>query len=132
MPKRHVILYVGQWNGREYAFSLDAAHAKSLTESCFAFGDPAVDEYALGNAWAASDDDPGWRIVTRPASLLEVGVSFQHDEEAGPSHVHWQCPYCLKWRSDDWLPDDRLPVLLGCGCQEASRHLLGTRVVNLE
>ena len=129
MVKRDVSLFVGQWNGRDFAYSLDEAGAKDLVESHWAFGDPSENEYAVGESWASAEGEQGWRIVARTVTVTEVGVILDGDEVGSLRHVHWQCPYCHKRYGDEWLADDRLPVLLGCGCQEASRHVLGTRCV---
>jgi hypothetical protein len=132
MLRRDVSLFVGQWNGKDFAYSLDEAGAKHLVESHWAFGDPSEDEYTVGKSWASAEGEQGWRIVARTVAVTEVGVGVDSDEDGSPRHVHWQCPYCHKRYSDEWLADDRLPVLLGCGCQEASRCVLGTRFVGPE
>lgn len=132
MDEKTVTMYVGMWCDKELAYSLYEGQVKSLVESHYNFGDPSEDEYAFGNNWASTGNEKGWRIVSRTVSMLEINVTLDLAGEVSLPHVHWQCPYCRKLYSDEWLPNDRLPVLLGCGCQEASRHLLGIRVVTPE
>ena len=126
MDEKTVTMYVGMWCDKELAYSLYEGQVKSLVESHYNFGDPSEDEYALGNNWASTGNEKGWRIVSRTVSMLEINVTLDLAGEVSLPHVHWQCPYCRKRYSDAWLPDDTLPVLLGCGCEEASKHLLGT------
>ena len=126
MAEKTVTMYIGMWCDKELAYSLHEGHVKSLVESHYAFGDPSEDEYALGNNWATTGSEIGWRIVARTVSMLEIDVTLDLSGEVSLPHVHWQCPYCRKRYSDAWLPDDTLPVLLGCGCEEASKHRLGT------
>ncbi len=127
MISETVTIYVGRWNDREFVFSLEREKAKSLVESHFAFGDPSEDEYALGNAWAIGNENCGWRIVechvTIPVIVVELTTSNRDDT----AHIIWQCPYCNKFYSDNWRQDDELPVLVSCGCEEASHYLLAAK-----
>ena len=125
MEEKTVTVYMGMWCDKELVCSLYKDQVKSLVESHYAFGDPSEDEYALGNNWATTGSEKGWRIVARTVSMLEIDVTLDLAGEVSLPHVNWQCPYCRKWYSDEWLTDDKFPVLLGCGCQEASKHLLG-------
>jgi len=69
MAKQDVTLFVGQWNFRDFAYSLDEVGAKELVESHWAFGDPSEDEYAVGQSWASAEGEHGWRIVARTVAV---------------------------------------------------------------
>ena len=126
MTTETITIYIGRWNDREFVYSLAKEGVKALVEKHFAFGDPAEDEYAVGNIWASGDQDNGWRIVERKVAVPVIGIELKTSQPDDTSHVIWQCPYCKRFYSDEWRPDDKLPILLLCGCEEASKYLLGT------
>jgi len=126
MKTATIRIFIGAWNDRECVVALDDAEARALVESSSMFGDPLEDEYALGNSWAADGDDQGWRIIERTVTVPVIAVEILGDPEESTAHVAWQCPYCSKGLSDDWLAGNTLPVLLGCGCEDSSKIILGT------
>ena len=125
MTTETITIYIGQWNDQDFVFSLKREEAMSLVTTCIRFGDPSKDRYAVGNHWAAGDHDAGWRIVERKIAVPVIEVELRTSENDDTSHLVWQCPYCKKWYSDEWRTDDQLPVLLGCGCDDSSKYLLG-------
>lgn len=129
MTIKAITIYLGEWNRQSFAYSLRKNDAIALVEASFRFGDPSESQDALGNVWAAGDQDQGWRIVEQEvlATVVAVEVKISGDEDT--NHVVWQCPHCKRFYSDDWLSDDCLPILLRCGCQEGENYLLGTTPV---
>jgi hypothetical protein len=125
MTTRTVTIFIGRWNDRDYAFSLEKERTRSLVNSHFAFGDPSVDEYAVGNRWSTNDQDFGWRIVECEVTVPVIHVELKTSEDEETSHLVWRCPCCRQARSEGWEASDTLPVLLGCGCENASKFLLG-------
>ncbi len=129
METREIKIYIGLWDSREFVYSLSEGQTKSLVETHFAFGDPAIDEYALGKVWASGDEPQGWRIIETKVTVPVIAVEIEHSDGAGAAHAIWQCPYCKKYYSDDWQCHDYLPVLLRCGCVNGSNYLLGDSFV---
>lgn len=125
MTTKAITIFVGQWDGRDFVFSLSEEKAKSLVETCAAFGDPLEAKYILGNSWASSGQDVGWRITERTLTIPVVSVAINQPSSDGIAHLVWSCPFCGRFYSDDWLPGDELPVLLSCGCNIDSKYLLG-------
>ncbi|MGL4465568.1 MAG: hypothetical protein ACRC1K_25740 [Planctomycetia bacterium] len=118
-------IYIGRWNDRDYVFSLQKEKTFSLVKEHFAFGDPMKEEYAVGNIWAAGEGDTGWRIVDLKIRVPVVEIDFATLSMESALHFNWQCPYCQKNYSDEWMAGDKLPVLLSCNCEDASRYILG-------
>lgn len=120
-------LYVGQWNSTEYVYALNSDSAVASIRQHFAYGDPAEDVYAVGEQWASEGNDSGWRIVTKEINALKISVGVEMGGQGDTAHVIWTCPFCGERFSDEWRPDDTLPVLLMCGCNEQSKFLLGVQ-----
>lgn len=125
MTTETITIHIGRWNDRDFAYALEKEQAKALVESHWAFGDPAEDESAVGNVWASSDQDIGWQIVEQMVTVPVIAVELRTSQSEDTSHVIWQCPYCKNVYSDEWRTNDKLPVLLRCGCEDASNYLLG-------
>jgi hypothetical protein len=115
------LIYVGWWNEEDYVFALSYDRAKLLILEHYAYGDPLHDKYAMGNTWATAPENAGWRIVERKIATPIVFVEISE----GVDHVLWECPFCRNSYSDEWRPDDHLPILVTCGCNEMSKYLLG-------
>ena len=60
MRKETITIFIGKWNDREFAWDLSHDGVRSLVKDSYAFGDPAIDQYAVGNQWATGVDDDGW------------------------------------------------------------------------
>ncbi|MFN5186227.1 MAG: hypothetical protein ACK5GD_10600 [Planctomycetota bacterium] len=118
-------LYVGQWNSTEYVYALNSDSAVASVKQHFAYGDPSEDDYAVGEQWASADNDSGWKIVAKEVNTLRIGVRVEMGSQGDTAHMNWTCPFCGEGFSDEWRPDDTLPVLLMCGCNEQSKFLLG-------
>ena len=129
MKNETITIYIGKWNDREFACDLSYDRARTLVEDSYAFGDPAIDQHAVGNKWATDFDDDGWRIVTHNMAIAVISVDVKASGDAETAHLVWQCPYCNKYVSDDWRSSDNLPMLLCCGCQDSSKYLLATKPV---
>lgn len=125
MTSESITIFVGKWNDREFVFSLSMEQAKLLVEGHFAFGDPSTEEYAFGNVWASESQRTGWRIEERKVEVRVISVEVQSTQPGETAHVLWQCPCCKRFYSDDWGPDEELPVLLLCPCESESNFLLG-------
>ncbi|TWU05784.1 hypothetical protein [Stieleria varia] len=109
-------IFFAEFDGRPYAYGLSSDETRATAESSFRFGDPS-DDYALGNSWAVSPDDSGWRIVRRTFPVTHLAVEFV-GEIGVTNHVSWQCPECGAWSSEDVEHDAVGPLLVHCG----SRH----------
>lgn len=120
-----IMIYRGCWNGREYACAISFEQARQLVERHPAYGNPSLDDYAVGDEWAEQDSEFGWRIVESEITATSVSVEFKGIHGAETVHWLWVCPYCQCPYSDDCHPEDKLPLLLCCGCNERSRYLLG-------
>lgn len=118
-------LYIGRWNETDYVYALTLDNAIASVKEHFAFGNPSEDDYAVGEAWASEDNDSGWKVVSREVDLPSIKVEIKTTSQGETGHVIWSCPVCGETYSDDWLPNDELPVLLMCGCNEKSKFLLG-------
>jgi hypothetical protein len=120
-----ISVYIGRWNDRELVYALKREQAQSLVEKHFAFGDPSKDQYALGNVWASAHRNEGWRIDEHKVAAAVIDVEIKSSQGVETPHLIWQCPYCKQFYSDEWRNEDELPILLRCGCEDASRYLLG-------
>lgn len=127
MSTKTTTVYVGCWDQSEYVYALSSDEAIASVKEHFAYGDPSNNDYAVGNIWASDDNELGWRIneMLVEAQEIEVEIKSGGDDETG--HVVWSCPICSEVFSDDWKPDDKLPVLLMCGCDKRARFLLGVQ-----
>jgi len=120
-----ITLYIGRWNETDYAYALNADEAIASVKRHFAYGDPAEDEYAVGEEWATDDADSGWRILTQEIDAPIIDVELKKGDPGDTAHVIWSCPACGKAYSDDWHPEDKMPVLLLCCCDGDRKILIG-------
>ena len=109
-------IFFAEFSGRSYAYGLSPDATRETIESSFRFGTPS-DDGQLGDSWATSDSDVGWRIVRRSLPVLHLDVEFV-GEVGVTNHVSWQCPKCEAWSSEDVEHDETAPLLVHCG----SRH----------
>jgi len=118
-------LYVGRWNDVEYVYALTFDSAVASVKRHFAYGNSNEDDYAVGDAWASGESDSGWRIaeIEVDVSIIKIEILLSNQDETG--HVAWLCPACGESYSDEWTADDKLPVLLMCGCSKQTKFLLG-------
>lgn len=126
MENQNITVYIGQWNGREYARALTFDKAKSAVQNHFAFGKPSECEYALGDTWATRTNITGWKIVELnvevPIIAIQVKTSSRHDT----AHATWQCPICKQFYSEEWRPDEDARLLLMCEFKHSKTYFLGT------
>lgn len=116
-------VFVGECNGKDYVFALTEESAKALVESHFAFGNATESEYAVGNVWAETKSDVGWRIRRDEVEAYPITVELLIAD--GEGNLSWICPFCETAYSDDWSKQDSMPILLRCGCTGKSRYLIG-------
>lgn len=120
-----ITIFVGMWNDRAFVYSLSKERAKLLVEGHFAFGDPLTEEYAFGNVWASEPQGNGWRIEERTIEVPLISVEIKSTQPGDTPRILWRCPYCNRFYSEDWGPDEELPVLLLRSCESDSNFLLG-------
>lgn len=118
-----ISVFVGECDGKDYAFALTADSAMALVKTHYAFDDPANSDYGISEVWATSTSDAGWRIREDKVVASVIIVKVACDD--GTGHVNWTCPYCQTAYSDDWSEGDSLPALLMCGCTVESKFLIG-------
>ena len=125
MTTTEVSVFEGRWGQRTYVYCLNEADVKGKIVSHFAFGDPEEDEYAIGNVWANSDNDEGWRVVECPLAALEIGGQKNGNTDKNETaHVNWQCPNCNQMFSEEFFEGDVAPLLVKCGCNDKERYFL--------
>jgi len=125
MNTKLITIYIGRWNDRDYVYSMDKEHAKSLVKDHFAYGDPEKDDYAVGNVWVSDHQTNGWRIDEKTISVPVISVEIKYSKCDDSGHLLWQCPYCKKNYSEEYRVADKLPILLRCDCGNRLNYILG-------
>ena len=111
-------VYYGYWKSELHAFALTESEVINLIVSCFAFGDPETDEYALGRCWGSE----GWNVVSKFTEVDVIETQIYKSLPGDTSHVVWTCPICKQTFSDDLLEQEQVPTLLTCMCNGRVSH----------
>lgn len=117
-------IFIGECDGREFAYALSHDEAVKTVEGSWAFGNPTESEMAICDVWASSQSERGWKIRKTRMEVTHIPVVIN----AAPGttgHVIWTCWECGRSFSDDWDEDHQLPVLLMCGCNKRLKILIG-------
>lgn len=94
-------IYFAQWDNKDFAWGLSAESTRKTVEGSFRFGDPRIEELALGNSWAQAEGESGWRIVSREMIVSEVSADILGSLGLDRTHLSWQCPVCgMRWTED--------------------------------
>lgn len=109
-------IFFAEFDGQTYAFGLSADATREAIESSCRFGPPSGDGQ-LGDSWAITDSDAGWRVIRRSLPVIRLDVKFV-GKAGDTNHVSWQCPRCEAWSFEDVEHDATGPLLVHCG----SRH----------
>jgi hypothetical protein len=104
---RCIVVHAALFGGVPRLYALSAERARR-----------AIEELAALDGGFASpaevDSASGWAIVEQEADVIPVPVGIV---SAGDSaELRWTCPACGMAWSDQWSPEDELPVLLLCDC----------------
>ncbi|PQO42334.1 hypothetical protein [Blastopirellula marina] len=116
-------IFFGEYDGKRGVFALTPEAAIEALKKSFRFGDPAECEYALGNTWAQTEDEVGWRIREEVLDVYDIVVELSLT--GGRGHVLWTCPFCKRSLSDDCYEGASFPMLFRCGCGGKEKYLIG-------
>lgn len=107
-------LFVGKFASREVTYDLTEEGVRRSIENSYLFGESSSDEpYVLGNHWAQSPEDAGWRIEVRESDVPEV-IGEIAGQPGETQHVIWTCPRCNRSWSEDYVSHDDIVILLVC------------------
>ncbi len=70
-------------------------------------------ETAQDSFWA-SEYDGAISIVSEEIVAYEFITNLDH-KEGETNHIVWQCPICKNWESEDYVPNNKPPILVSCG-----------------
>ncbi len=108
-------IYEGRWNRDVYVYALSFKDAKEKVLNHSAFGDPQLDEYAIGDKWASAKAADGWRIAKTKRRVYTVVAQVVGDPGSGDTaHLVWQCPLCRRIYSEGLTSDAKPPMLVMC------------------
>ena len=125
MTTTELNVFEGRWGNKTYVFALSEAIAREKVMTHFAFGDPDEDDYAIGNVWAKSNDNDGWRITERLVVAGKVdGRKRGGKTKNETSHINWECPVCNQQFSEDRRENEESPLLVKCGCKNEEKYFL--------
>ena len=118
-----IVVHAALFGGVPRLYALSGERARRAIEELAAldadFAPPA--EVPL-----AGDSASGWTIVEQEADVIPVPVGIVSAGDS--SELRWTCPACGMAWSDQWAPEDELPVLLLCVCGgKANTWCLGER-----